>query len=93
MRNRGVVLLYRSTCPKCRALSLAIVLLSLGWVRRLPLASVDAVKLYNAHSMRPGKLAVAGYGRMFAGWSVIPGFGVLAAKAIQRVFSHVQDLH
>jgi hypothetical protein len=91
--NRGVILLYRSTCPKCRALSLAIVLLSVGWVRRLPLASVDAIKVYDAHSMRPGKLTVVGYGRAFSGWRVVPGFGVLAAKAIQQTFSRVQDLH
>jgi hypothetical protein len=82
MTTRSVILLYRATCAKCRVLSLMLVWLSLGWVRRLPLMSPEAAALYEAHSLQRGKLAVIGYGRIFTGWRAFPGIAVLAALAI-----------
>jgi hypothetical protein len=55
------ILLYRATCAKCRVLSLAIVCLSLGWVRRVPLASPEAGRICEARGLRPRKLALSAW--------------------------------
>jgi hypothetical protein len=76
------LLLYRATCAKCRFISLAMVCLSLGWLRRIPLSSPLASALYRRHRVRPGKVALVGYRRMLVGWRVLPGLVDLAALAI-----------
>lgn len=78
----GATLLYRATCAKCRGLSLAVVWLSLGWVRRAPLSSPEATRLHEEHGVRPGKLALVGSQRMFSGWRVVPGIPVLLLFAL-----------
>ena len=87
MKTPGVILLYRATCTKCRALSLVVVSLSLGSVRRVPLSSPEASTLYEAHSMRPGKFALVGHRRMFTGWRAFPGLVALAVLAIRSRLS------
>ncbi len=73
MTDPRPVLIYRSTCAKCRRLSRAVVILTLGRVRRIPLASLEAAALYQRHGVRPGKLALAKGGRMFTGLNVFRG--------------------
>jgi len=87
MSRGNPVLIYRSTCQKCRALSKLVVLFTLGWVRRVPLSSVEAGALYEAHSVRPGKLAIVGYGRVFIGRDVFRGLAELARDALRSRLS------
>lgn len=81
MRWPGANLLYRSTCAKCRVMSLAVVCLSGGLVRRVPLSSPEASRLYEEHGVRPGKLVSVGGGRMFTGWYALPGVLALLVLA------------
>jgi hypothetical protein len=77
MNQARAILLYRATCAKCRGISQVIVWLSLGWVRRIPLSSPEAVSLYGKYGVRPGKLALAGCERMFSGWRTVPALLVI----------------
>jgi hypothetical protein len=70
-------LLYRATCGKCRVLSAAAVALTLGLVRRVPLASPEALGLYERHRVRPGKLALVTGRGMRTGWRVVYGIALL----------------
>ncbi len=81
LRWTGAILLYRSTCAKCRVISLAVVCLSVGLVRRVPLSSPEAGRLYEEHGVRPGKLALVGGERMFTGWYALPGVLALLVLA------------
>lgn len=83
MRRGGAVLLYRATCAKCRGLSLAVVWLTRGWVRRIPLASPEASTLYAQHGVQPGKLALVVHQRMFVGWSVLSGLATMTSARLK----------
>jgi hypothetical protein len=65
------VLLYRATCPKCRIASTAIVVLSCGRIRRIPIDSPEAHRLYTQYGQLPGKLALLCRGQFRTG-SAIP---------------------
>ena len=82
MRMPSAFLLYRATCAKCRGMSLAIVWLSLGYVRRIPLSSPEASRLCKRYGMQPGKLALVGQQRIFTGWRAFPGLFALPVWAI-----------
>jgi len=56
-RDRAV-LLYRSTCPRCRFLSALVVLLSGRAIRRVPNHTEEAAALYARHQRGAGKLAL-----------------------------------
>lgn len=56
--NRPALLLYRSTCGKCRILSAAVVVLACGAIRRVPAASPEAARLYASFDQPPGQLAM-----------------------------------
>jgi hypothetical protein len=70
-------LLYRANCPKCRFLSAAIVVLSCGWVRRIPVDSPEALQLYNRFGQTRGRLALLYRGSFRTGWA-IPVFTLIA---------------
>jgi hypothetical protein len=79
---RGTFLLYRATCAKCRTISLAIVWLSLGSLRRVPLSSPEATRWYEERNVRPGKLVLVDQQHIFSGWRVLPGLFALPVLAI-----------
>jgi hypothetical protein len=58
-------LLYRETCPRCRFLSRALVLLSGTVIRRIPNTSAEALAIYDRHGVAAGKLALLDGGRLF----------------------------
>jgi len=86
MAKPSLVLLYRATCGKCRALSLALVLLSLGWVRRVPLSSPEASEIYS-EDLRPGKVVLVSNHGVFTGWHTLPG---LLAVPLLTIFSQIR---
>lgn len=49
-------LFYKQSCPPCRQLSRVAVALSLGHVRRVPLASEEAAVLYHDYPQHRGQL-------------------------------------
>ncbi len=63
-------LLYRATCPKCRLLSAMIVSLSCGWVRRVPVDSPEAVRLYARFGQPPDRLALLYRDGFRTGWTI-----------------------
>jgi hypothetical protein len=71
MNQPLAILLYRATCAKCRVISLAIVWLSLGTVRRVPVASAAARQLREERGIPEGKLALITPRRVFAGRSAV----------------------
>ena len=83
MHSDGVVLLYRSTCRKCRFLSQCLALCSFGWIRRIPSQSHEAAELCASYGVTPRKLAVIGYGRVFTGWHAVPAVPALALLALR----------
>lgn len=90
MSTPSTILLYRSTCTKCRVLSLLIVWLSCGWIHRVPFSSPEASMLYEAYDMRPGKFALIGGRHIFLGWRAFPGLATLAVMAFRSRFSKIQ---
>jgi hypothetical protein len=93
MSTPGALLLYRGTCAKCRRISLAIVWLSLGYVRRIPLSSPEASQLCARHGLLPGKLVLVGQQRVFAGWRALGGLFVLPVSAILTTFLKPEMKH
>ncbi len=53
-----LAVLYRATCPRCRFLSRALVLLSGGVLQRIPNGSPEALAIYERHGAPAGKLAL-----------------------------------
>ena len=84
MASPSPVLLYRETCGKCRCLSLAVVVLSLGRIRRLPIASREARSIYETHNVEPGKLMLVLHRRTLTGWRVLPGTLMLPGHFLYR---------
>lgn len=82
INRSGAFLAYRATCAKCRTISLVMIWLSLGSLRRVPESSLEAKRWYEQHNVRPGKLVLVGQGHMFAGWRVLPGLFALPVLAI-----------
>lgn len=97
--SRRLVLLYRGTCPRCRFLSRAAVVLSGNGIRRIPNDTAEAETLYLRHGEAQGKLALLRGSRLYVGqrvfaetgrailWSWvarIPGLGRLVKPACQR---------
>jgi predicted DCC family thiol-disulfide oxidoreductase YuxK len=74
------VLFYRGTCPRCRLLSRIVTLLSLGQVKRLPIGSSEAQRLYELYPESRGKLALIVLGRVYVGAELLRG--------AWRAFSH-----
>jgi hypothetical protein len=70
-------LLYRATCPKCRVLSTMIVALSCGWIRRVPIDSPEALRLFAWFGQPGGRLALLYHGGFHSGWT-IPIFALAA---------------
>ncbi len=77
MNNARAILLYRATCAKCRVISLALVWLSLGAVRRVPLSSPVARELCDEHRLQRGKFALITDQRTFEGWHAVSRLLVL----------------
>jgi hypothetical protein len=71
------ILFYRATCSRCRFLSATIVALSSAWVRRIPVDSPEALKLYAQFRETPGTLALFYRESFHTGWA-IPAFVLLA---------------
>lgn len=67
----GLVLVYRETCGKCRALSTIAVLASLGGIERVPLSSARAARLLRGRAAR-GRLLLFDGGRRLSGRHVLP---------------------
>ena len=88
-------LLYRDTCPPCRALSWLALGLSLGTVRRVPLRSDEAAELYRRFPERRGQLVLAYGDRVaFGRWAVLGAPAMVlrawwAALAPRRGRGHV----
>jgi predicted DCC family thiol-disulfide oxidoreductase YuxK len=55
---RRAILLYRASCPKCRLISKAIVVLSCGRIRRVPLDSATARALYDRFGEPQARIAL-----------------------------------
>lgn len=78
-------LLYRHSCRKCRVLSAAAVLLSLGTIRRIPLDSSGAEDLYRRFPQTRGKLALVDGPRSWLGWEVFGGAIVTVCRRVAGV--------
>jgi hypothetical protein len=89
--GRHAVLLYRSTCGKCRVLSRFIVCLSLGWVQRVALLSPGALAMVDAYGLPRAKLALIGYGKAFTAWRTIPGIAVLMGLALRTLAASLAE--
>jgi hypothetical protein len=66
------ILLYRGSCPKCRLLSRLAVIAALGVLRRIPIGSDEADRLYRRHPGTEGQLALFHGDLMATGPRVIP---------------------
>jgi hypothetical protein len=67
------VLVYRSTCPKCRWLSKIALIITFNQLRRIPLSSDEAQQIYAAFPGTKNKLAVFYRGKLYIGKKVIGG--------------------
>ena len=54
--NERPTLFYKPTCPPCRWMSKAAVVLSMGVIRRVPISSEEAAVIYREHPGREGQL-------------------------------------
>jgi hypothetical protein len=80
------VLLYRSTCPRCRFLSRAVVVASGLAVRRIANDTPEAAAVYARHGVAAGKLALVHRGRIYAGRRVFAAtWWVIGACWLGRV--------
>ncbi len=78
------VLLYRASCRRCRLLSRLSVALSFGALRRVPLDSEEAQRLYESYPATRGKLALIEGARCRTGARVIPAGLRLACVGLIR---------
>lgn len=83
MQTLGVnqaVLLYRSSCTKCRILSRLVTILSLGCVLRIPNGSPDALFLLNTYQLDASKAMLIESGNVYRGFGLV----VAVLKAMQH---------
>jgi hypothetical protein len=81
------ILLYRATCGKCRFASIALVVVTCGFLRRVPVDSPDAISIYVRFHQQPGKLALVYREGFRTGWaiplSILPAFAGSVRSFIQ----------
>ena len=81
-------LLYRGTCTKCRYLSRLAVLMSLNKIRRVPINSDEAGRLYAAYPGTQGQLALFHPGGLVTSWHVVPMGTKLILESWWQWISH-----
>jgi predicted DCC family thiol-disulfide oxidoreductase YuxK len=64
-------LLYRATCKKCRILSRLVVVLSLGYIRRIPNNSPEAQSLFKAYQVDASKVILIKGDKVYIGFRSI----------------------
>ena len=70
LRIEPPILLYRATCGKCRTASMALVVLTCGCIRRVPVDAPEAMSIYERFHQPPGKLALVYRERFRTGWAI-----------------------
>jgi hypothetical protein len=64
-------LLYRVTCKKCRILSRLVVVLSLGYIRRIPNNSPEAQRLFKTYQGNSSKIILIRGDKVYIGFRSI----------------------
>jgi hypothetical protein len=78
----GLLLVYRETCGKCRALSAIAVLASLGGIKRRPLSSACSARLLRGGQMVRGGLMLFDERQRISGRHVLPAVLRRWARAV-----------
>jgi len=82
------ILLYRASCRRCRWLARLATAASLGGMRRVPLDSEGAQRLYERWPQTRGKLALIEADHAWTGLAVVPaGLGV-AGRGLLRALKN-----
>jgi hypothetical protein len=68
-------LYYRATCPRCRVISRLLTLGSLGLVRRVPMATTEAQRVYADYGQEQRRPALYYRGLFVTGWRILPAIG------------------
>jgi predicted DCC family thiol-disulfide oxidoreductase YuxK len=81
--DNQLVLLYRSTCKRCRILSGLVIALSLGIVRRIPNNSNEAKHLIKVHQLNSSRVILIEGSRVHNGFHAI----IVALKTMCHKFA------
>ncbi len=77
-------LLFKSTCPPCRRISNLVVLISLGTIRRVPLDSSEARKVYALFPEHEGEPVLINEQQAIFGWQIFIALPVMIMRVWLR---------